>query len=203
MRRTFLYLALVALVAMTLSSCETTSAVQPTAVKTEATQVIEATEALAEEPSSTDTPAPTDTPEPTEVPTITPAPQPLVLGGVFEQRCYLLSALVVEDPATRPGIFYESEAGKKLVAVEFIVGNVSGAQFSSNVLRTTMVDAEGFVYGAEAGAVEGSLELLDVNPGEKVIGWAGFIVPEDSTPAILKYEFDHGDIILQVGLTAE
>ena len=37
----------------------------------------------------------------------------------------LVSAVTLEDPATSPGYFYEQEAGKKLIAVEFIVGNTS------------------------------------------------------------------------------
>lgn len=142
------------------------------------------------------------------VPTATPTAnvqEPLVthLGDVVEQYGYSLSALTVEDPATRPGIFYEPEAGKKLVAVEFVVGNVSGETFSSNVLYTTLVDAGGFLYGAESSLVEGSLELLDVNPGERVRGWAGFVIPQDATPASLKYEFHGSGEVLQVGLTTE
>ena len=52
----------------------------------------------------------------------TPLPQ-LYLGDVVERYGYSLSAVVVEDP-TQPGTFYKSEQGKKLVAVEIVVGNV-------------------------------------------------------------------------------
>ncbi len=135
-------------------------------------------------------------------PTEKPEPQSLRLGDRLEQKGYLLCALAVENPATRPGVFYEAEAGEKLVAVEFIVGNVSGKMISSNVLYATLVDSEGFAYGADSGVVEDSIELLDVHPGEKVRGWAGFVVPEDSTPAILKYEMGgRSTQELQVGLT--
>ncbi len=131
---------------------------------------------------------PTNTAVPTPAPTATPEPQAQYLGDVLEDKGYLLCALAVENPATRPGVFYEAEAGNKLVAVDFIVGNVSGETMSSNVLYAVLVDSDGFAYGAESGAVEDSIELLDVGPGEKVSGWAGFIVPEGSLPASLKYE---------------
>ena len=125
-----------------------------------------------------------------------------MLGEVADDSGYSLSALTVEDPATRPGVLYEPQAGKKPVAVEFIVGNVSGEQFSTSWYDATLVDAEGFAYRAEGGVVDGVLESLDLNPGEKVRGWSGFIIPEDSTPASLKYEFDY-KLMLQVRLAAE
>jgi hypothetical protein len=119
---------------------------------------------------------------------------------LVEQDGYSLSAVTVEDPATRPGMFYEPEEGKKLVAVELIVGNVSGETFSSNVLNATLVDTAGFLYAAEfSSAVEDGLELLDVSPGERVRGWVGFVVPRDAIPASLKYDF-RGSTVLQVGL---
>lgn len=131
---------------------------------------------------------------------IIPTPPPATyLGDLVELDGYSLSAVTVEDPATRPGIFYEPQPGKKLVAVEFIVGNVAGDQFSSNVLRATLVDNDGFLYGAETGQVEDQMELLDVNPGERVRGWTAFFIPEGSQPAVLKYEFR--GIVLEVGLS--
>ena len=156
-----------------------------------------------EEPTSVPAAAatPTDTAVPTPAPTDTPEPEARHLGDVLEDKGYLLCALAVEDPATRPGLFYEAEAGKKLVAVQFIVGNVSGETMSSNVLYATLVDSDGFAYGADSGIVEDSIELLDVGPGEKVRGWAGFIVPEGSIPASLKYEVSaRAAQTLQVGL---
>lgn len=76
-----------------------------------------------------------------------------------------------------------------LLAVEFVVGNISGETFSSNVLYAILVDTQGFVYGAETGVLDigKQIELLDVNPGEKVKGWAGFSIPEDAVPAYFKY----------------
>jgi len=125
--------------------------------------------------------------EQTPEPTYTPAPALSKLGDVVENYGYTLSAVAVEDPATNPGTSYESEDGKKLVAVEFIVGNLAGEVFSSNVLYATLVDTRGFMYGADSNLVEGSIELLDVLPGERVRGWAGFIIPEEAAPAYLKY----------------
>ncbi|MBN2391641.1 MAG: DUF4352 domain-containing protein, partial [Anaerolineae bacterium] len=95
----------------------------------------------------------------------------------------------VEDPVQNPSRFYEPEEGTRLVAIEFIVGNISGETFSSNVLYAVLVDTQGFVYGAETGLLDigKQMELLDVNQGEKVKGWAGFSVPEDVVPAYFRY----------------
>jgi hypothetical protein len=120
-------------------------------------------------------------------PTNTPMPSLPKLGDVVENYSYILSAIKVEDPATKPGYFYEQKEGNKLIAIEFIVGNSSGETFSSNVLYAVLVDTQGFSYGAESGIVDNQIELLDVNQGEKVRGWAGFIVPEGTTPAYFKY----------------
>ena len=207
LRRFIPVLALAALVIVALACGETTPTSKPT-IKTATPEPAEtptSSEQLATTPESTTQPteAPTEPPEPTSepAPTDTPEPQLLHLGEVAQQYGYLLSAMAVEDPATRPGLFYEPEEGKKLVAVEFIVGNVSGETFSSNVLYATLIDAEGFAYGAESGAVEDSIELLDLTPGEKARGWAGFIVPQDAVPASFKYAIrGSSSKVLQVGL---
>jgi hypothetical protein len=146
------------------------------------------------------TPDPTSTinPTSTKIPTKTPSPpaatlEPTkipVLGDKVIDFGYALTALTLEDPATKPGMFYNPEDGTKLVAVEFIIENIAGEDVSTNVLYATIVDSEGFVYGADSGLVENGLELLDISPGEKVKGWAGFITPIDAVPAKLKYEIN-------------
>jgi len=110
------------------------------------------------------------------------------LGDQVELDGYSLSALTVEDPATRPGVFYEPQPGKKLIAVEFVTGNVAGELYTSNVLNATLVDTDGFLYRAENTGVEGEIALLDVNPGERVQGWASFFIPESAQAAALKYK---------------
>src|SRR5690606_17181926 len=73
--------------------------------------------------------------------------------------------------------------------------------FSSNALNATLVDTSGFLYGAESSIVlEGGIELLEVSPGEMVRGWVGFVIPQDATPAILRYQFYGSGAVLQVGL---
>ena len=200
-------IVLAVLILVALACGETTPTSEPR-VSTATPETAETVDAETQVPSeqTTNTPEPISEPTeaPTEAPTDIPEPQPIHLGDAVKQYGYSLSALTVEDPATRPGLFYDPEEGKKLVAVEFIVGNVSGETFSSNVLYATLVDTEGFTYGAESGAVENSLELLDLNPGEKVRGWAGFIVPQDATPASLKYAIrGSSSKVLQVRLTTE
>lgn len=135
-------------------------------------------------------------------PTQTPKPGLPGLGKTAEGHGYSLIAVAVEDPAS-PGRLYTAKPGKKLVAIEVIIGNVSGESFSSNPLYATLVDTEGFTYEPELGArAQGQLAMLDLNPGEKVRGWIAFEVPEGAVPASVKYEFGGwSGIVLQAGLT--
>ena len=142
----------------------------------------------------------TATPPAAEVifPTATPVAPATYLGDQVEMEGYTLGALTVENPATRPGVFYQPQPGTKLIAVEIVVGNVAGEQFNSNPLYATLVDADGFLVGAGNTILEGEMEMLEVNPGERVRGWVGFIILEGSQPAILKYEIN--GVELTVGL---
>jgi hypothetical protein len=142
----------------------------------------------------------TNTPEPTTAPTDTSAPQPLYLGDIVEQYGYLLSAITVEDPTT-PSMFYEPKSGKKLIAVEIIVGNVSGESLGVNPLYATLVDSEGFTYQPELAGREGQIVTVDLSPGEKAKGWIAFEVPEGATVASIKYAVESfGDKVLQASL---
>lgn len=153
---------------------------------------------------ATDAPAPTDVP-PTATPiptaTATAIPETVAyLGDTATQAGYSLVAFAVQDPVLTPGIFYEAQPGMRLIAVEFAVGNVSAETFSSNVLNTVLTDSDGRLYGAENGGIDNQMELLDVSPGEVVRGWAGFVIPDNATPAKLKYGFDYGRHYIQVEL---
>jgi hypothetical protein len=131
---------------------------------------------------------------------IVPAASEAGLGDVLEQYGYSLSATAVEDPTT-PGMFYQATPGYRLVAVEIIVGNVSGETLSCNPLYSTLVDSRGYVYGVELAGRDGQLATVDLGPGEKARGWVAFEVPDDATPASVKYEVDiwSGEF-LRVGL---
>ena len=135
------------------------------------------------------------------VPIMAERPQYPPLAETVEEEGYLLSAVAVEDPAT-PGSMYTSKEGKKLIAVEVVLGNVDGEQFSSNALYATLIDTEGFSYRPELGGREGGqIDLMDLNPGEKVKGWITFEVPEKMVPESIKYEFSgYPKIVLQTGL---
>jgi hypothetical protein len=135
------------------------------------------------------------------VPIMSERPQYPPLAETVEEEGYLLSAVAVEDPAT-PGSMYTSREGKKLIAIEVVLGNVDGEQFSSNALRATLIDTEGFSYRPELGSREGGqIDLIDLNPGEKARGWITFEVPEGTVPESIKYEFSgYPKIVLQTGL---
>jgi hypothetical protein len=143
-----------------------------------AATVTELADEIEPTPVSTDTPAPTPTPE----------PQVALLGDLVEQAGYSFAAVAVTDPAPT-GRFYEEVEGSRLVAVEVIVGNVSGETFSSNPLNATLLDSDGFSYLPELGAGQDQLQLIEVQPGERVRGWIPFVIPNESSPASIKYEF--------------
>ena len=206
-----LYLFALIGLAFALIACgETTTEVTPTVGS--ATLAASEARALPEQETSTPEPtiaptetlvpttAPTDTPEPTATPTDTPEPQSLYLGDIVEQDGYLLSAITVEDP-TAPGMFYEPESGKKLVAAQVIVGNVSGETLDVNPLYATMVDGEGFVYQPELAGRDGQIITVGLGPGEKAEGWIAFEIPEEATAASIKYATEvFGDSFLQASL---
>ena len=147
-------------------------------------------------------PAETQEPKPTETAALTEIPQPTetYLGDIVVQSDYFISAVQVEDPAT-PGLLYQAEAGKRLVAVEIIVGNLSGTKLSVNPLNTTLLDSEGFTYQADLGARDGQISTLELGAGEKLRGWIAFQIPEAAQLASLKFATSlFGGEDLKVGL---
>jgi len=156
-------------------------------------QVRTATPELAQAAPTQASPAPTK-PQATE----TPKPR---LGDVVEQYGYSLAAVAVEDPA-KPGMFASVEDGEKVVAIEIIVGNISGEKIGVNPLNASLVDDEGYVYEVELGGRDGDqIDVADVNPGEKVRGWVAFVIPENATPTSIKYSVDvFSTKVLQTGV---
>lgn len=159
-------------------------------------------DAEATEPVSESELEPTDEPEPTPAPTDTPEPvQEANLGDLVEQEGYSLVAVTVEDPAPA-GLLYTPTEGTKLVAVEVIIGNVSGERVTVNALSSTLVDSDGFAHQAELAGRDGQINLVDLKPGERVKGWVAFEVPEGVTPNVFKYEVSSfPSISLQTKLT--
>jgi len=164
---------------------------------------IAATEAA--RPTETPTPRPPDTPtpRPTNTSTVisTPIPDPTPddlsvveqatvpttdLGDAVEQDGYTLSVVTFEDP-TVPNTLYQAVEGQKLVAVEIVVGNVSGEQFTTNPASATLVDGEGFLHPPKLGSRDGQLALQALNPGEKIRGWIAFEIPSEAIVASIKY----------------
>jgi hypothetical protein len=125
------------------------------------------------------------------------------LGDVAEQFGYSLSASSLEDPAPA-GILYQPKQGHKLVAVEIVVGNISGDQITVNPLNAILVDAGGFLYTPELAGRDDQIELVDLTPGLKVKGWVAFTIPEDAVPASIKYLVEpFSSAFLQVGLSSQ
>ena len=80
----------------------------------------------------------------------------------------------------------------KLVAVEITLENTSSSDTLSVIpLYAFLVDNNGYVYSAElGGSNKGQIDTHNLAPGEKIKGWIAYMIPEDATPAGLKYETD-------------
>ena len=119
-----------------------------------------------------------------------------------ESAEYTLEVVGVEDPTEENSVFYEAEEGQKLVAVEIVVSNIEGETITVNPLNATLVDDEGFTYGAELAARDGGqIEVMDIAPGEKVRGWIPFEIPENAKPTSIKYSTStFGGTTLQVNI---
>jgi len=124
-----------------------------------------------------------------EIPGENPTESLPVLGDVVEKYGYSLTAVTVEDPTT-PGMFYDPKEGYKLVAIEIIVGNVSGDSLSVNPLFSYLLDNNGFVYAVELAGRDGQIDTTDINSGEKTKGWVAFVIPEGAIPAGVKYQVE-------------
>ncbi len=175
----------------------------PTSAPTVKTATPAEAQPAANNPTSTSE-SPTQV-SPTEAsPTLLPPPpqMALYLGDKVEMGGYSLTAISVEDPAKKPGMFYKAETGKKLVAVELVVANISGDTLSANPLGASLNDSDGFSYALELVGVDNQLAATNLNQGEKVQGWVAFKIPENAKPASLKYATSmFGGITLQASLT--
>jgi hypothetical protein len=196
----FLLFALVLLVSLACGSSTPTTA----PANSNSTAPTSGTSQQNQNPAPTEVKAssvpPTEVP-PTALPPTATQPPEYFLGDAIQTDGYAITALSVADPAT-PGMLYQAEAGKKLVAVEVVVSNVSGDALSVNPLNSTLVDDGGFVYQTELGGVDGQISAMVINKGEQVRGWLSFKIPEGAKAATLKYSFDFlGSDMLQVPLT--
>ncbi len=133
---------------------------------------------------STATPTKTSTPViPTMAPLILATPPgDIHLGDVTEKGGYLLSALAVENPAPLPPDI-TLEAGKKLVAVQVVAGNRSGPRVNINILALSLQDEAGNSYPPSLGMHNDELGSMYLDPGEKLRGWAAYVVPQAAEPA--------------------
>lgn len=192
--RTLAILLAVSLLVMATLACGETPLPTSTSVVKTATPAGAVTEAPQTKPTATKQ----ATSAPAVTATLTSAPKSAGLGDVVEQNEYFIQATAVEDPAT-PGMLYQAESGKKLIAVELVVGNVSGTAIMVNPLNATLLDGDGFTYQAALGGRDEQLELLSLNPGEKARGWISFKIPNAAKVKSIKFNISLGDT-LQTGL---
>lgn len=125
--------------------------------------------------------------EPVSEPTAEPVTR-AQMGDTVSLDGYSMVANEVEDPAPE-GILYTATEGTKLVAVNITLANDSATEpLSTNLLYATLIDSDGFTYTPELAGRDEQLQVVDLNQGEKVRGWISFEIPEDATPAVIKYE---------------
>jgi hypothetical protein len=117
---------------------------------------------------------------------------PECLGDYQTADGYFFAALELADPAA-PSILYEEQEGMRLVGVRMIVGNQTGEQLYFSISDVAVQDAEGDVWESEYGSMDGEITSNYLDPGERVQGWLGFIIPEDRGVETLVYLYDFID----------
>jgi hypothetical protein len=123
------------------------------------------------------------------------------LHDYIQKSGYGLSVIEVADPA-KPGMLYTAEEGKKLVAIDIMLGNISGDSLGVNPLYSTLVDNTGLVYEADLGSVDNQIATLYLDQGEVVEGWVSFQIPTDNTAASFRYAIDKfGNDVINAPLT--
>lgn len=122
------------------------------------------------------------------------------LGELVEKEGYSLEAQAIEDPSSG-GALFTPVAGFRLVAVEIVVGNVSGDLITTNPLNATLVDTDRFVYTAEVFGRDDAMDLTDLEAGLKTKGWVSFLIPENAEIESLKYQISgFPNIVIETGL---
>jgi hypothetical protein len=143
----------------------------------------------------------TTAPQPPTKALPTSAPAAEFLGDTAYSSGYSLTAVSAEDPA-KPGTFYQPSGGQRLVAIDVVVGNVSGDPLSVNPLNAILIDQEGFTYQPELAGRDGQIATVDAFPGERVRGWIAFEIPEAATVSSVRYSSSlFSSDFIEVGLT--
>jgi len=132
---------------------------------------------------------PTEAPTPVPATETLPPPTPVAaryLGETVEGYGYSLSAVAIElNP--KATMIYTPEAGKHLVAVLIVVGNISGEPHTANPLYLKLIDKEGFLYEADTSGVDMQVPVFQIDKGERVKGWVAFSIPDNAEPATIRY----------------
>ena len=115
------------------------------------------------------------------------------LGETVEQGGYSLTVVSVEDPAT-PGPNHNPSPGTRLIVIEIIVRNESGARKMKVETRNAgLQDTDGFKYVADTHAIDDVIERKELDVGDQVRGKVPFNIDEDATPAVFTFEFLFGN----------
>jgi hypothetical protein len=112
-----------------------------------------------------------------------PAP-PLAAAGAF----FILSVGDVRDPYAPASSVTTPGAGNRFVAVRMGLTNSGSQPADYNVLNAKLRDTAGVEYQGQPAAGEaGPLQDGTLQPGETVLGWALFEMPQAGKPAAVSY----------------
>lgn len=146
-------------------------------------------------------------PEVTAAPVVTAVPDDAVivgqhLGDTARRFGYAMTPLRIVDPA-EPGILYDAEAGKRLVAVEVVFANIAGETIDINPMKFTLFDTAGSEYDLDLMGAADQIGNAGLYAGERIKGLIGFKLPEGAIPGRLVFDktFFSGDI-LEANLSA-
>jgi len=147
---------------------------------------------------------PTKAPTPVPPTETLPPPTPVAtryLGETVEGYGYSLSAVAI-DMNPKSSVIYTPEAGKHLIAVQIVVGNLSGEPHTVNPMYLRLIDKEGFLYESELAGADVQIPVFQIDKGERVKGWVAFSIPDNAVPASFRYSLTEypQTLELQVGL---
>ena len=146
------------------------------------------------------TEAPTQIPPTETLPPPTPVPA-RYLGETVEGYGYSLSAVAI-DMNPKASMIYTPDASKHLIAVQIVVGNLSGETITVNPMYLKLIDKDGFLYESELAGADVQIPVFPIDKGERVKGWVAFSIPNNAVPAGFRYTLSEypETLELQVGL---
>jgi hypothetical protein len=115
-------------------------------------------------------------------------PAPIATISAGASSTFALEFVKLVDPAPPSEWFEGTGEGVRLIAVVMKVTNVGEKVQGVNSYYAFIVDSDGRVYEPSVGGSDvEQLPLVDLAPGENCQGAVDFVIPDDATPARIKF----------------